>query len=464
MATLVAALVAVILLSLLALQIRDGERDSRRSLEERQRQRAALAQQFVVDYIADLSASIRRHGEVTLGTATPTEQSFREVVRSLQGTTARLLDSDGRVLHATPRGDGPAAASTVPYPGVDRAFEENLDTVALLTRRRGSVSPVLGFVVPFESPFGRRVLAIGIPSNDTSLRSFFRNLSPLQGQRWFLVDDAGTIIATNFDTTAPTLTVAMPDLARAVEERPTGRFRLDGEGRYFTSQEFPAVAWRVVSVVPEHSLYAPVEENRSSPWMLFLIFVLVAALGVAVLRRVLQERSLAAHSALVDNLTGIANRRQLELEFAAMAAGPKPWGVFLVDIDHFKAVNDRYGHPVGDEVLRTVATTLRANSRPGDVVGRWGGEEFLVIVRNAGDELSATLAERLRAAIADLDGLESGPVTVSVGYATTESAEPDRLLGLADEALYVAKHAGRNRVATVRQDGNDASPLAGQFT
>lgn len=148
-----------------------------------------------------------------------------------------------------------------------------------------------------------------------------------------------------------------------------------------------------------------------------------------------------------DPLTGLRNRRRLDADLAAATADPSIGRVafLMVDIDHFKAYNDRHGHPAGDELLRLVGRALASAVREGDTTYRYGGEEFSVLLPGASDVEALAVAERVRAAVAALD--VSAPVTVSVGAASTDHA--DHALDLvhrADVALYDAKRAGRNRV------------------
>jgi len=124
--------------------------------------------------------------------------------------------------------------------------------------------------------------------------------------------------------------------------------------------------------------------------------------------------------------------------------------VLLIDIDHFKRVNDEHGHPVGDEVLRAVARAIAGTVREQDVPARFGGEEFAVLLRNPGHGIAVEVAERIRAAVGRLDLRELGPtgVTVSVGVAVSAvDDQPIReLIEGADRALYEAKRGGRDRV------------------
>lgn len=165
--------------------------------------------------------------------------------------------------------------------------------------------------------------------------------------------------------------------------------------------------------------------------------------------------------ATVDPGTGVFNRRYtqeaLRLEFVRARRSGQPLTLITCDLDHFKHVNDSYGHLAGDEVLRTTATLLRNELRAGDVIGRWGGEEFVVLARDTGPEHALGLAERLRSALADqvftlrADGAAAPSVhrqTLSAGVAwlSPEMHDENDLLAAADRRLYVAKHEGRNRV------------------
>ena len=159
--------------------------------------------------------------------------------------------------------------------------------------------------------------------------------------------------------------------------------------------------------------------------------------------------ALGAH----DPLTGLHNRRHLEARLMQMASAARrhglPLSVLLLGIDHFKAVNDTFGHAGGDAVLRAFAVRLPPNLRAEDIVGRWGGEEFLVLLPFTGVAGAAVVAERIRATVADQSlGVLSGvaPVTVSVGCATGTGEDPEALLRDAGAALYEAKQSGRNRV------------------
>lgn len=174
----------------------------------------------------------------------------------------------------------------------------------------------------------------------------------------------------------------------------------------------------------------------------------------------IEARDALAHEAMHDHLTGALNRRAildgLEKELKRAARRKSTLSIGLLDIDHFKAVNDSYGHQAGDAVLWGFVQTIKSALREYDLVGRYGGEEFVVVAPDTVDSAREGLYERLRAAIADLrTPVRSGQIaiTVSIGVAGSENADTiDLILAAADDALYRAKEAGRNRVVHADPD------------
>ena len=191
----------------------------------------------------------------------------------------------------------------------------------------------------------------------------------------------------------------------------------------------------------------------SSPEAGAVLNAMMPGLAVA-LNNALNHQDLQRVAAL-DPLTGVYNRRfglqRLTEEFARAMRSGDPLGVLMLDLDHFKAVNDTYGHLVGDRVLQTVVRAVRQVLREGDVLLRYGGEEFLIVLPGAGRDDLVQMAERVRRIVAESEVTEAGqriPVTVSIGG----SGLPDKvatkaqdLIAVADAAMYTSKEAGRDR-------------------
>jgi diguanylate cyclase (GGDEF)-like protein len=180
------------------------------------------------------------------------------------------------------------------------------------------------------------------------------------------------------------------------------------------------------------------------------------------LQDALEEQALIRvhESALRDRLTGAYNRGafddRLNSEFSTSLSRGTPLALLLFDIDHFKRLNDNHGHQAGDAVLRDVVKGVQRALRPEDVLSRYGGEEFAVILKNVSSRSVHVMAERVRVAVEGLEldwQGESIRVTVSVGGAylarAAAVADPAAMIAAADEALYEAKHQGRNRVVLV---------------
>ena len=160
---------------------------------------------------------------------------------------------------------------------------------------------------------------------------------------------------------------------------------------------------------------------------------------------------------IIDPLTNCLNRRaffeQANIEFDLASDGGGPLSVIMLDIDHFKKVNDTYGHGVGDEVIKNVANILQAGLREKEYVGRYGGEEFCVLLPNTEMETAALVAERLRKQLAE--GATKGiaeltsPITASLGVSISVggAASTGDLVDQADQALYASKDSGRNKVS-----------------
>jgi diguanylate cyclase (GGDEF)-like protein len=208
-------------------------------------------------------------------------------------------------------------------------------------------------------------------------------------------------------------------------------------------------------------------------WMaLFVLETLLYVVGTAFIVMVLsKEQAVRMHktAALTDPLTGLFNRRGFfegaARLMAAESKGGRPVCVLAFDLDHFKAINDRFGHGLGDEALKLFAETASANMRAGDLIARLGGEEFVALIRGGIDAATAA-ADRVRLAFAEAGvAIEGHPVgaTVSIGVAAAPAgADIHALLGWADYALYSAKANGRNRVEAALAD-IEAAPMPGSL-
>ena len=195
-----------------------------------------------------------------------------------------------------------------------------------------------------------------------------------------------------------------------------------------------------------------------------LVFQVAGVAGLLILVTILWNRKLAQYNrkleqlnlelerlSVTDKLTGLFNRVKLDAVLAKEINRASRFGetfsVLILDIDHFKEINDQHGHHAGDRVLEQIARTLMQNTRKIDTVGRWGGEEFLIVCPNTDANGARQLAENLRNAIAQLEFPGIGKKTVSIGASSFQlDDQVEDIASRADHALYEAKNAGRNRV------------------
>jgi diguanylate cyclase (GGDEF)-like protein len=269
--------------------------------------------------------------------------------------------------------------------------------------------------------------------------------------------DARVLIASGIITTYTWLTAF--EFWRGRDEQLVSRwpaiFMLFAHGALFLLRT-PLVAvlpWSVTSQV------------YGSVWLTVLSFeALLFTISIAfILLAMAKERTELRHrtAAMVDPLTGIANRRSFLQEAALIAkrhtADPRPTAVLVIDLDHFKSINDRFGHALGDRVLELFSETARLSIRSSDLIGRLGGEEFAAVLYDTNRDKAMAVADRIRESFAQASlEVDSRPVgaTVSIGLVHCQEAVLDvpQLLAQADQALYYAKERGRNRVEVASLD------------
>lgn len=215
-----------------------------------------------------------------------------------------------------------------------------------------------------------------------------------------------------------------------------------------------------ILIVPADNVMAPSALNAAT-FLFYAAFTIVATLGVMWMEIESLQGDLV-RSAHFDSLTGIYNRgtflEECARELSRCARGGPAFSLAIFDLDLFKLVNDRYGHPVGDRVLKSFADVLQVSIRKHDRVGRYGGEEFALLMPNTGKDTAARVAERVRREVEARGVMVDDRrinVTVSGGVAAygTDGEDWDTLLSAADTALYAAKDAGRNRIVMAGTPG-----------
>jgi diguanylate cyclase (GGDEF)-like protein len=324
--------------------------------------------------------------------------------------------------------------------------------------------PVVAFAVPFSTPSGLRVMSGTLQISSGPLGDFLQSTRSIAGSSIYLADMSNRIIASApAGPIATSLSTTLANLKANSAQTVSGHYEVG-----YTIAGTP---WKIIASLPTAQLFGPIDGvARLVPWLLLGGFALIATILGLVLLVIWERKLTEAAKAGIDPLTGLANRRQLEertsVLFSASSRHDFDLAVLMIDIDHFKGVNDRFGHQVGDKVLRAVAHCLQACLRTEDVGARWGGEEFVAVLPYTDLAGATHVAERLRALIA-ATAVEAGShgtihVTVSIGVsADAAGTTAAQMIGFADGALYRAKHNGRNCV--VQADPSRSASAVGSF-
>ncbi|HEV3048255.1 MAG TPA: diguanylate cyclase [Solirubrobacteraceae bacterium] len=318
---------------------------------------------------------------------------------------------------------------------------------------RGTSSAALAAAIamPYQTASGRRASSAAYPTSGSSLGAVVDHTISYRQHNVYLVDPAGRLLAASPKTQARTLSVADPALARSLGHASSGNVDGAPVPSSFTSAPVPGTSWRLVVAVPDSRLFASIDGwTAVIPW---LVLGLVSVLGlgvVALFARVTALSRRMGETARTDELTGLSNRRAVSEQLARAAAHARrrgePLSVLMIDLDRFKETNDRYGHAAGDRVLRAVAECMRGALRAEDLCGRWGGDEFVVLMPCADEQDAQVVAERLAQVAREVDlsdiGLEQG-VPMSIGLASASLTSAEEIVQAADLALYEAKASRR---------------------
>ncbi len=301
---------------------------------------------------------------------------------------------------------------------------------------------------------GRFLGAVGLGRSTSQLTRRIQQAERTNGIQVMFLDGRGRILFSPRRGQAPPQlqrAIAQQRLRDSLREQPRGafQFRQGGELIYVRTKRIPELNWTLVVSQP---LRVPSGPLWSSLFQISLTALLTLILALLLVFRLTgHHHHKLARLAHTDPLTGLWNRRQLDERVRSELDRADRYGdelsLVLFDIDHFKAINDRFGHAAGDRVLVELAGRVRAKLRESDGLGRWGGEEFLVLMPHSTDEEAHQLAEKLRRLVAETPIEGVGTVTASFGVAQRRPLESaESLFRRVDGELYRAKQAGRNRV------------------
>jgi diguanylate cyclase (GGDEF)-like protein len=436
---------------------------ARSGIAGRLSQRTSAAAEFSSLYVKDILARERQQAATWLAARQTTSLDLERATRAVGFSAAVLLDHHGRALQSVPANAGLVGrVITGAYPNLATAVAGTAAVSSVIRPAAGYV-PLVALATPFPTASGRRVFSGTFDVSHTPLGAYMSHAISAPGRRLYLIDATGNVIVgTGRPLTAgQTLSQLDPRLAGAAHGHSLGSYTNARGGQVFVSSAISGTPWKIVVSVPQAELYASVDgTSRSLAWVAWASLGIAGLLLIVMGAWLLRSRTrLAALNcdldrlARVDSLTGLRNRRAIEetliREVSAARRHESSLSVLLVDVDHFKHINDALGHQAGDAALVAIGETLQSMLRTEDTIGRWGGEEFLAVLPHTDAAGAVVIAERLRAHVATPGPGSAEPrtaITVTIGVAAWTSGGIDDLVRRADHALYAGKAAGRNNV------------------
>ena len=305
---------------------------------------------------------------------------------------------------------------------------------------------------------GKFIAAVGVGLPMESVMKQIRDYETRFHRRIYFVDRGGKVVLSGRPELSENIgkqegiAAIAPQILAGSAAPLQSEYRRDGSDILVNARLIPELGWHLIVEEADARMVRPVRRVLAGSLAVSaLVTLLVLGLAVDAVNR--YQRRLERVAA-TDPLTGMLNRQAFDFIFGVALRecqrNGQPLSVILFDIDLFKQVNDTHGHLAGDNVLRTIADVTRRQLREADVVARWGGEEFLVLLKDCPLANALAVAEKLRAAIAGYRfGIAAGDarITVSLGVAEyTPGDTVDKLFNRADSALYLAKRNGRNRI------------------
>jgi len=434
---------------------------TREDLIQRFAVRDTAGASFLQSYTSYILVRERMLAEQALDTPTVSQAQFTSFRNVFGFGPSVLLDAAGDLLDVAPYKASLIGTQLAPYYAHLSSAEAGIPAVSNVVASAADHLPVVAFATPFDTPFGRRVVSGAYDLQTKPMGIYLHHMLPYRDGAAYLVDAHGWVIASSSEHSAP-LAALVPPLATALGRSVAVGDYVSSHGvtRAYAVVSVASTPWRLVVTVPQTELYQPISLlSTLLPWLFLGAFAFAGGAVLLLLVQAREARATADRAAHTDELTQLPNRRATQEAIRKMLADHRRYGtelgLLIFDVDRFKEVNDAFGHSGGDGALREVARRAKESLRINDHVGRWGGEEFVVLTPHTDRSGLITAAERVREAVArkafDM-GDHATVVTVSVGGAmATAEDDPDRLVARADAALYTAKETGRDRCIIATQ-------------
>lgn len=318
---------------------------------------------------------------------------------------------------------------------------------------------------------GELIGVTGVGLTVDAVSRLLRDYRTRYGRSVYFLDASGTIVLADGATEKGNIH-SLPGISAIAEQvlkgdSATYQYQKQGKTHLLNVRYVPDLKWFLCVEKIEDEALGKIRQILIFNIVIFLVVTSIVLLLVGLTVNRYQKR--LENMVTTDSLTGLCNRRGLDLHLSQGLEEARrkrqALAIIAIDIDHFKRLNDAQGHLAGDQILRELATLIRANLRQADVACRWGGEEFLVLLKDVSELAAASVADKIRRAVSDTEFTYSGkPSKISISCGVAEYAgigeSADQFIGRADAALYYAKDGGRNQVRLASAIPQTAPPEA----
>jgi diguanylate cyclase (GGDEF)-like protein len=440
---------------------------ARTALEDRFAVRATSASTFLDSYVQYTLDREQELAKLRLSTTEIDHDQFLDFLDNFGFGPSVLLDETGRVIDIAPyKEDFIGKQIIADNEHLRSAVVNGEQTVSNVVPSDALKFPNVAFATPFETQAGTRIISGAFDLTTKPLGNYFENIVPNNSSEAFLIDANGEIIASNRDNSGK-LEKADKALPKAItkgnetSKQIRGSYTAkDGKRSFFVTQTVSGTPWKIVIAIEKDALYSPESgSKRVLPWVFLGGFaLLLTVLAVTYIRS--RERRLRLQDvSQIDLLTGIYNPRGVKSHLTRLLSAARRHSndltILKVDIDDFSNFNEQYGHHVGDEILKLVADEIQKRLRTEDIVGRCGGEEFIVILPDTDVNGTNIVAERIRRGVEEDVRSDSEPnakVTISIGITAAEKEDTlDTISSRAEKALRDAKESGKNKIVTAEK-------------
>ncbi|MFN8015979.1 MAG: sensor domain-containing diguanylate cyclase [Acidimicrobiia bacterium] len=459
----VAALVILIVTGSMAFAAIRSQQNTKHSIDNTFTVHSTSAASFLESNVKYTLQREQELAKLRLGDPQVSHDEFLDFLDNLGFGPSVLLDENGKIIDIAPyKAELIGKNILEENDHLRRAVINREQTVSNVVPSDALKFPNVAFATPFQSQSGVRIISGAFDLTTKPLGDYFENMLPEDNTQAFLIDQNQQIIASDTNQTGVLSEIA-PKLVselnnRKDQDRLTGHYTNKyGRSSFYATRKVNNTPWTVVTTIEDRSLYkSETGMKLLLPWLFLSCFTAVAIALVIMLVRQREKRIRLQDVSLIDLLTGVFNTRGIKSHLTRLLSLSRrhktDLSVFKIDLDNFTSFNEKYGHNVGDDILRSVSNQIHSRLRTEDIVGRSGGGEFIVVLPNTDVKGASIVAERIRRGVEeDVRSTlrEEARITVSIGIASAkEDDSPETITERSEQALKDSKSQGKNKVTS----------------